>query len=229
MDYESPEYHLKRHHDLINNKELSQAWSEFADNAYFSHVKKHERILEFGSGVANNLLTVKKRVASVIAVEPSILGREIALNYGITAYESMDEVKCQKFNTILCRHVLEHVEQPKLVLEILRSHLTENGVLVLVLPVDSLNKKPKDNDINQHLYCWNPRTIHNLALRTGLQPVSYHYETYGAKKCLLPIYRIFGANAYIKLVRTVGKIFGFSELVYIFKAPNNRDIDNHQK
>jgi len=222
MDYESPEYHLRRHPDLIENYELSVAWSAFAADAYFNHVNTGDNVLEFGAGVANNLLTVKNLVASVTAVEPSILGREIAEKYGIPAFDNIGGVDGRCFDTILCRHVLEHVESPKEVLESLGDHLADDGVLVLVLPIDPIGQGPKQDDLNQHLFCWNPRTINNLALRCGLTLTGHHTEAFGAKRKLLFIYRVFGARAYVRLVRLTGQLLGFKEQVFVFRKADQR-------
>lgn len=212
VDYTKQDYHKKRHLEFIEEPDLLNAWGFFADLAYFSHVKQNDRVLEFGAGLGNNLLVAKSR-AQVCAVEPSSLGREIAAKAGIRVAADLEELQGEKFDTILCRHVLEHVDSPKEVLEGLRKHLDKDGRLILVVPCDSPYKMPKENDINHHLFCWNARTLCNLLSVAGFTCDKVRYEAYGARRKLLPIYHRFGGEAYAKIIRLVGHIFRFRELL----------------
>jgi len=213
FDYTKANYHEKRHKDLLDDFELQIAWGDFADTAYFADAKKNYDILEFGSGLGNNLLTVK-RYANVIGIEPSILGRKEAEKNGIKCYESLDKVdQNKKFDIILCRHVLEHVENPRAILLSLQERLKAEGKLILVLPLDKLSQKPKKNDIDHHLFCWNPRTIINLLTISGFEKSNYRYEAFNARKKLLPLHKVFGPSFYIKLIRIVGKITNAKELI----------------
>ena len=212
FDYKSPDYHARRHGDLIESKRLRKAWGFYSDIAYFQNVKSGQCVLEFGAGLGNNLLVVKER-AIVFAVEPSILGRRIAAEDGIASVEVIEDLGGRKYDFILCRHVLEHVEHPKSVLESLAERLNDNGTLILVLPLDPLTQRPVEPDINQHLYCWNPRTITNLLRRCGLARTNYRYEAYGAKRKLLFVFDTLGGVTYAKCVRQIGRLFRFRELV----------------
>lgn len=212
IDYKDSLYHEKRHTDLLKSRELREAWSHFAKLVYFQNITESTKILEYGAGLGNNLLALPNR-ANVYAYEPSIFGTEIAKKDGIKSYSNLDEIGNLKFDQILCRHVLEHVDHPKKVLEELLRLLAPHGMLTLVLPVDPLSQQPKSNDINNHLYCWNPRTIHNLLKSCGYADIKYRYEYFGARKKLLPIFRKFGGEKYGKAVRLVGRIFNYRELV----------------
>jgi SAM-dependent methyltransferase len=213
LDYESPEYHAKRHADLLKDDTLRVAWSYYSYRTYFHDITADATVLEFGAGLGNNVLTVKEKVKEVVCLEPSILGREVAQKDGLMAVKTLDEISDKNFTTILCRHVLEHVENPKEVLCSLREKLTPEGKLILVLPIEPNDQAPKENDINNHLFCWNPRTIYNLLKVCGYNNIECRVEAHGAKKKLMWIYKHLSPELYVKTIALVGKIFRFNELV----------------
>lgn len=212
VNYEDDNYHRNRHPELLEDQELRQAWSYFSNLAYFPHVKPGDDVLEYGGGLGNNLLSVCKR-ARTWMVEPSNIGRELVHNEGITAVSSLSEISNQHFDTILCRHVLEHVDHPLSTLRELLHALKPGGKLILVLPCENMNEFPGEDDIDHHLYCWNPRTIGNLMTKAGYKVDRIRFEHFGAKRKLLPLYRLAGGDVYARAVRLVGRLFSFKELV----------------
>jgi SAM-dependent methyltransferase len=212
IDYTRDDYHLARHPEFVNDEELCQAWSFFADLAYFRSVKRGQAVLEFGGGLGTNLLEVAKR-AKTQMVEASTLGREIAIQAGIGAVAGVEELGEQKFDCILCRHVLEHLENPAAVLRDLRFRMTPRARLIVAVPCEKPDEAPRPNDLNHHLYCWNPQTLANLLGVCGFRIEVWRYEYYGAKRRLMPVYRTMGGEAYARLVRFVGRVCRFRELV----------------
>lgn len=210
--YEQDDYHAERHPELIESRELRRAWAHFADHVYFSKVNTGERILEFGGGLGNNLLQVKER-STVCMVELGPKAREIAASDGVRSVAALSELGSEVFDYVLCRHVLEHVDNPKQILEQLRGRLTNSGRLILVLPCERGTAMPVVHDLDHHLYCWNPRTISNLLSASGFSVTDIRFEYYGARRRLLPVCRFCGGLTYAKSVRLVGRIFRFRELV----------------
>lgn len=216
INYRESSYHEKRHGDLLKSEELRQAWSHFARLAYFPDISRDKKVLEFGAGLGSNLLALPS-LSSVWAYEPSQLGVEMSIKDGLNATCDLNTIKGRKFDRVLCRHVLEHVDHPKQVLEEIMNFLVPGGTLTLVLPLDPLTQKPKENDINNHIYCWNPRTIHNLLKHCGYADINWRYEYYGARRKLLPVYRKFGGKKYAWAVRHVGRVFNFREMLITTK------------
>ena len=210
--YVGPEYHRKRHPEFLESKKLREAWSSFADTAYFQHVRPGDRVFEFGGGMGQNLLTVRHR-AETWMLEPSELGRTVASADGVNVVSSLEELGDRLFDTILCRHVLEHVEEPYLTLRHLRERLTPGGLLVLCLPIERPDTFPRVEDIDHHLYCFNPQTISNLLERALYRVRRLRFEYYGARRKLIFVYDRWGAKAYSRMVRHVGRLFNFRELV----------------
>lgn len=212
VDYADDRYHEKRHPEFLRDQELSLAWSYFADLVYFPNVKAGDKVLEFGGGIGNNLHAVSKR-ATVTMVEPAPIGRKTATDRGIRSVERLDCIKGELFDHVLCRHVLEHLDHPLQTLIELRQILKPNGQITMVLPFESPWAMPISEDLNHHLYCWNPRNISNLLCHAGFGVQNVRFEYYGAKRVLMPIYRKFGGVVYAKMVRAVGYLCRFREIV----------------
>ncbi len=212
VDYSADQYHLARHEELLASDELCMAWSHFADYAYFKHVRPGDSVFEFGGGLGNNLFKVAKR-AEVCMLEPSELARKFAQDHGIETVVSLDELKQRKFDTVLCRHVLEHVDDPLSTLRSLRSLLKPESTLIVIVPFEQPTLPIIKNEKDFHLYSWNPRTMNNLVRRAGFTEVAIYFEHYGMRRRLLPLFRRGNTLAYAKGVQMTGRLFRFRELV----------------
>lgn len=156
-------------------------------------------------------------------MQPAKIGRDSAAAHGIESVENLGVLKGRKFDFVLCRHVLEHVDYPLGCLLELRDYVAKLGRLIVVVPVEPVYQPPDPNDLNHHLHCWNPQTLHNLMLRAVYTVVDWPYEYYEARRKLLPIYRRFGGNANARWVRIVGRVFRFRELVIVGEAPSGHN------
>ncbi len=213
VDYKSDQYHKNRHPEFINSETLSKAWSELAFYEYFNGEHVND-ILEFGGGLGQNLIYSANK-SNVWMIEPSDIGRKYAKKFGILSASSIDEMKLiysGKFDLILCRHVLEHVDNPLQVLLDLKSLLKSNGELIIVLPVEK-NLKPVNNEIDFHLFSWTPRTAINLLKAAKLENIKWKYNYFTGKRLFLPIYNLFGIKYYRSLMKITGYIFNAKELL----------------
>jgi SAM-dependent methyltransferase len=155
-------------------------------------------------------------------VEPSEIGRNLARKAGITVAPHLDEIADRQFDIVLCRHVLEHIDDPLGTLKQINKALKPGGRLILIVPCENMVSLPSGEDLDHHLYCWSPRTLANLVTRADYRVTRTYFEHFGAKRRLLPLYRLMGGNAYAKAVRLVGRIFRFKELVIDAKKPSIR-------
>ena len=212
VDYTQDEYHRRRHPELLGSATLREAWSHFADMAYFRETRAGESVLEYGGGFGQNLIAVARR-ARVCLVEPSPVGRAAAEAHGLEVFQDLGGVGERLFDVVLCRHVLEHLDHPLRDLEQLRARLEPSGRIIVVVPVEDPRQGPQGCDVNHHLYCWNPQTLCNLLSRAGFRDARWRFEHYGARRRLLPVYTRFGGPAYARAVRSVGRLFRFRELV----------------
>lgn len=214
VNYKDDEYHQKRHPEFLNSNLISKAWSEFAHLEYFNGLNNDDIILEFGGGLGNNLFHLAK-THKVFMVEPSDLGRKNAEKFGVKTVSSIPELKklnSDKFDIVLCRHVLEHVDNPLQTLIDLKALLKPNGELILVLPFEK-KTRPVRNEIDFHLFCWTPRTAVNLLKSAKFEVVKWNYNLFTGKRLFLPIYKLFGVKYYRFCMKLTGLVFNSKELL----------------
>jgi len=213
IDYKSDQYHKDRHPEFLKSETLAKAWSEFAFNEYFKGEIKQD-ILEFGGGLGQNLIYLANK-SDIWMIEPSDIGRKYADKFGIkTAFSIPDLMLLNsgKYDIILCRHVLEHVDNPLQVLVDLKSLLKPDGELILVLPVET-KAKPVKNEIDFHQFCWTPRTAINLLKNAKFEDIEWKYNFFTGKRLFLFIYNSFGIKYYRSLMKFTGFAFNSKELL----------------
>ncbi|MBR1907802.1 class I SAM-dependent methyltransferase [bacterium] len=65
---------------------------------------------------------------------------------GIKLLKTLEECKSQKYDLVICAHVLEHITNPDDTIKTIKSLLSQNGLLYIELPFDSpFYKKLGDN------------------------------------------------------------------------------------
>ena len=125
-------------------------------------------VLDLGAGTGDFLKICKKNNWEVLGIEPSLEARENAAKKGIHLKENILEVTNQKFDVITLWHVLEHVENLKSTIKILKGLLQPNGRIIVAVP----NYKSYDAffykehwaafDVPRHLWHFSQSTIHKL-------------------------------------------------------------------
>lgn len=134
------------------------------------YIDKDDVVLDFGcgGGFILNALNCKSKYG----IEINEFAVKEAKSKGINIFKSVSDIpKDLKFDKIISNHALEHVDQPLNELIMLFSHLNKNGKIIFYLPFDSLRfgSKYKNDDINQHLYTWNPQLAGNIFSRAGFK------------------------------------------------------------
>ncbi len=121
-----------------------------------------DKVLEFGCGKGRNVLATPCREKAGYDINEH--SRRAAAEAGLHVYDSPDHIPRGYWDVVVCHHVLEHVSAPAATLELLRSFLAPGGRLILTVPVEGhlRSLRPAEEDIDRHLYCWNPTTIRNL-------------------------------------------------------------------
>ena len=222
FDYTEDLYHKKRHPEFFNDEVLYQAWSYFA---WINYIKPFvpSSVLEVGGALGWNLSYCVQQGIKCEMVEPSKIGRDSAHERGIKTYDNLKDVPSCKFDLVLIRHVLEHVENPFGTLLDIKKYLHKFSVLEIVLPVENPRKMPNPNDLDHHLFCWNPQTIYNLLTLAGFHIKEISFNFFTGRRVFLPFW-IWGApNVYVKLIRILGRVLNASELVVIVNLKTAED------
>lgn len=137
------------------------------------YLTKTDRVLDFGCGPGDLLETLTCN--EKFGVEISEASREMARQKGIKVFSSLQELTGETFNKIISAHALEHVVDPAEKLMQLRELLADDGLLILVLPMNEWvnwqQRKWRADDRNKHLYTWTPLLIGNLLFACGFEPV----------------------------------------------------------
>jgi ubiquinone/menaquinone biosynthesis C-methylase UbiE len=113
--------------------------------------KKPGSLLDVGTGIAQFLYHAKAAYSHVYGTEVSDSAIEIAKEkYGLTVMKGQVEdlqFGENRFDNITLFHVLEHVPNPKSVIERCRELLTPEGELVVAVPNDILTLRGKRNKL----------------------------------------------------------------------------------
>ena len=131
-------------------------------------------VLDFGAGTGDFLKICKNNNWQVLGIEPSAEARENAVKKGIYLKENLLDITNQKFDVITLWHVLEHVENLKNTIKVLKSLLRPEGRIVVAVP----NYKSYDAefykehwaayDVPRHLWHFSQKAIHKLFLEAEM-------------------------------------------------------------
>ena len=202
-------YHHAFHGAMLEASDLYQARARLAAEIYLTPEERTRRVFEYGCGVGQNIYAL-----------PNAAGWDISATAiaecrarGLAVFDTLEEVPRAAWDVVLCRHVLEHLEEPLAALRQMRDLLAPVGKLVLIVPKEVHYRPPLRPDHTQHLYCWNFLTINNLLFRAGLRPTynEYHYPL--GWHAFMPIRRRFGHEVYARASRLGGVLRRNGEII----------------
>ncbi len=147
--------------------------------------KKPGKILDIGCGIGLLLYIAKKRNWDGVGIEIS----KFALNYAKRKFslnvinsDNLDNFQDNYFDVIVINHVLEHIENPLIILKQVRKKLNINGILFIGVP--NINgffpkfQKEKWPSLQPpfHIYQFTPRTLKMLLKKVGFKPIKFYTE-----------------------------------------------------
>jgi SAM-dependent methyltransferase len=176
----------ERHFDKFYNDD--NTIKQVTDNYYMnrvldieSNMLKRGKLLEIGAARGGFLDTMKKRGWDVRGVEISgdavKLGKEL---YGIDIFHgTFGEFKTnEKFDVICMYQTLEHVPDPKFIVEHSYELLNKSGIIVIEVPnIESIENKVSDRlkferyDLPRHLNHFSPSVLRALLKNTGFSVI----------------------------------------------------------
>ncbi len=97
-----------------------------------SNYSRNGKLLDYGCGNGVFLQYMNVKGFEVKGFEPNEVARNQAKEFGITLIDSLETD--ERFDVITLFHVLEHISNPKEILQKLKSLLNENGKLIIAVP-----------------------------------------------------------------------------------------------
>lgn len=134
---------------------------------FLEYLNEDDIVLDFGCGGGFLLdgLNVKKKVG--VEINPEAM--KSAKSKGIEVYSDVDKVLDDYVDKIISNNALEHTLRPLDELKSLYKKLKKGGMIIFVVPCESITYEYKPNDINHHLYSWSPMCLGNLFTEAGFE------------------------------------------------------------
>jgi SAM-dependent methyltransferase len=139
------------------------AWANI--DKFTKYIQPDHNVLDFGCGGGYLLKELNCEGKRGIEVNPT--AREKAKEIGIAVFHTADEVPDNWADVIISNNALEHTRHPLRELNSLFPKLRRGGLIVFVVPCESIRYKYKLRDINYHLYSWSPMCLGNLFTEAG--------------------------------------------------------------
>ncbi|MCI8505906.1 MAG: class I SAM-dependent methyltransferase [Lachnospiraceae bacterium] len=160
--------------------EYARIDSETEKDFFQRYIKEKDCIAEFGCG--GGLLLSKLKCQSKVGVEINPAAGGHAEKLGIRTTGSLEDLEDESLDVIISYHALEHCLNPYGIVSEMYKKLKPAGKCVCVVPYEPLSYEYSKNDVSQHLYIWNQRTLGNLFRAAGF----YIRET-GTREVAWPV------------------------------------------
>lgn len=139
------------------------------------------RILDFGCGSGVFVNHLRQNGYQAHGYEPHPTAHAIAKNTSKTIFSQLNQIKKQeKYAIVTAWHVLEHVQELRPTLKLLRKRLTDDGYLFIAVPnitaYDALYYQQDwaAYDVPRHLYHFNRTSFARLAKKCKLKILDIH-------------------------------------------------------
>jgi len=185
-------YYNKDYFD--RQKEIGEFEGEAGLFKFKDYIKPTDNVIDFGCGggyILKNLSCNKK-----IGIDPNKTAQETATRNNIEVYSSIEEVPDNFANVVISNHALEHILCPFERLSLLKRKIKVGGKLIFVVPHQTPREDFRENDINQHLYTWNPLTLGNLFKLAGYNIVKVDTIRHRWPPGYKTIRKLFGRNIF---------------------------------
>jgi SAM-dependent methyltransferase len=159
------------------------------------YIKKTDKILEYGCGNGWNLKNLVANKIWAFDVDNYLPANLPKNNINFT--NNAAEIPCNYFDIIILHHVLEHVNEPFMLLQSLKQYLVKDGLILIFVPYDFEKKflKYNNKDINHHLYCWNVQTLAALTNQAGFTILEAKKNNFGYER---RVAKLIDAYAFLK-------------------------------
>ncbi|MDD6039226.1 MAG: class I SAM-dependent methyltransferase [bacterium] len=91
------------------------------------------------------------------------------LRTGVRRIDQFDEISHYSWDFIMCCHVLEHVSDPRSIIDVLVHSLSEDGYLYIEVPYETFMYSYHDIEINEHISYFTKGSLKEIAKLFGLE------------------------------------------------------------
>jgi SAM-dependent methyltransferase len=137
---------------------------------FVEYISSTDTVVDLGSGGGYLLSNIVCACKLGIEINP-IARLNASQNAGIESVESPQAVPDEYADVIISNHALEHMHSPLDVLKAILPKLKIGGKLVMVVPSEPHEQAWDPNDINKHIFTWNPMTLGNLVSLAGFRVI----------------------------------------------------------
>jgi 2-polyprenyl-3-methyl-5-hydroxy-6-metoxy-1,4-benzoquinol methylase len=129
-----------------------------------------DRVLDVGAGAGHVAESIRDELrATVVCVEADLVAVKRLTQLGFEVHSSIEEVR-GSFDLILLIEVIEHLDDPLLLLRALREHLMPDGRIFLTTPCGRLRSgsiKTNAYDTPEHVQFFTERSLCTALLSAG--------------------------------------------------------------
>jgi 2-polyprenyl-3-methyl-5-hydroxy-6-metoxy-1,4-benzoquinol methylase len=194
LAYSTPIFSEEKIIELYKNCAIEEAVGETEDAAIRTNMRRYldrlsrdsgkrsGKLLDVGCGPGHLLEEARKRGYDAVGVDPSAeavkhVQARLGKNSAINAPYSKELFPENSFDLITLVHVIDHVVEPKKLLETMRYHLKPGGhVFIATHNIDSWLAKLTGKGFIawsvQHITYYTPGTLREMTRRAGFSPVS---------------------------------------------------------
>ena len=155
-------------------------------------VKETDEVLEYGVGKGYNLRELRCR--KKVGYDLSEYCRKKVEPWGIEFTSDIQEVikRRERFDVVICHHVLEHVPNPTEALLTIQRLLKPSGRFLLYVPyeIERRFRRFNPDDPDMHLYSWSPQSICNLLISTSFEVCDIKIGALGYERFLAPLAKL---------------------------------------
>lgn len=183
------------------------------------YIKQTDTVLDFGCG--GGYLLENLDCAEKYGLEINPVARQEAQSRGLTVYDDLAQVPDNLADVVVSNHTLEHVYRPLDELQTLLPKLKAGGTAVFVVPHQKPGEKYHDQDINQHLYTWNPMTLGNLFKAAGYVNIQADTIRHRWPPKYRRIRQVFGEQRFDTISRVNALLTGHYQIRVVAQRPSD--------
>ena len=169
LDYYSSDDHFPEY--LVPLRKREHHWNQKRIERLVNYIPtlENKKILDFGSGHGGFLEQAQGRIKDICGYEVSQRTCESHNKEGWRCYHLLTDVPTDR-EVILLFHILEHIPDPRLLLEQLQKNFPQAETFVIEVPNDNealsslFNNKAyrKNQHSSEHLFYFNSQTLRNI-------------------------------------------------------------------